>query len=77
MITTRQTYLILDFINTAKLNGAGMIQAALPANHPAMVSGAGVQMKCIRKVKDYLAVYVDELGLRVALMADTLLVKQF
>ena len=61
-ITLKQELLIIDFIKTAKLNNAGFICAALPINHPTLKSGSGVQMKQIRKVKEYLAYYCDELG---------------
>lgn len=62
MITTKQQLLIEDFLKTAKINGTTFIESALPANHPVMASGNGVQMKAIRKVKSVLTQYNDELG---------------
>jgi formate dehydrogenase maturation protein FdhE len=76
-VTAKQEMLIVDFVKVAKSNGASRIDAALPAKHPLMVSGKGFDMHCIRVVKDVLAIYKDELGNRVALMADTNTVKQF
>lgn len=72
----KQLMLIADFVKVAKANGAGLIFAALPASHPLMASGNGVQMKCIRVIKEYLAVYNDELGNVVGLMTKTGLVVQ-
>lgn len=74
-ITYKQQMLIEDFVKTAKLDGPALIECALPANHPMMVSGGGTQMKAIRKVGKHLAIYNDELGNPVVLTAEGL-VKQ-
>jgi hypothetical protein len=71
-ITLKQEMLIVDFVKTAKMNGAALIFAALPANHPLMASSKGVQMKQIRVVKEELAHYNDEIGNTVALLATGL-----
>jgi len=71
MITPKQTALIVGFVKVAKVNGASQIEAALPRNHPEMkVHTSGVHMMQIRKVKEWLAVYKDELGNLVVLTTE-------
>ena len=60
----QHTKLIVDFIKAAQENGACDIWAALPRDHALVVDRSARQ---IRKVKDVLAVYWDELGNKICL----------
>jgi hypothetical protein len=62
-----QQRIITDFIKAAVENGACDIWAALPVNHPLVANRTTRQ---IRKIKDVLAVYWDELGNKVCLTTE-------
>ena len=60
---------ILDFLQTAKSNGAQCVRVAVRANDP-MLQTKGLDVQQIRTVKDAHAEYFDELGNRVILSTD-------
>ena len=76
--TRRAESLAIDFVKTAKANGAGTVWAALPVATITALRGSvkGIDVKQIRTVKDAVAEYRDELGHRVMLRASDLLVVQ-
>ena len=61
------TALIIDFIQTARLNGVTNLWAHLPRTHVLIRTN---QVAEIRKVKDCLAFGFDELGNRISLTTD-------
>ncbi len=64
--------LIVDFVQAARLNGITNLWAYLPKDHYLIKTNKVAQ---IRKVTDYLACGFDELGNRVRLTTDCIVMQ--
>jgi hypothetical protein len=70
---TTHTGHIVDFIKTAQGNGLSNLWAALPRTHKLVQTG---QVGQIRKVQDYVASGIDELGNHIILTTDNRIIQK-
>jgi hypothetical protein len=70
---TPHTTHIIDFIRVAQSNGMVNLWAALPRTHTLVQSG---QVGQIRKVQDYVASGIDELGNHIILTIDNRIIQK-
>ena len=70
---TPYTSHIIDFIKVAQSNGMVNLWAALPRSHKLVQSG---QVGQIRKVQDYVASGIDELGNHIILTTDNRIIQK-
>jgi hypothetical protein len=70
---TPHTSHIIDFIKVAQSNGMVNLWAALPRTHQLVQSG---QVGQIRKVQEYVASGIDELGNHIILTTDNRIIQK-
>lgn len=68
-----QTTHIVDFIRVAQSNGMVNLWAVLPRSHTLVKTG---QVGQIRKVQDYVASGIDELGNHIILTTDNRIIQK-